>query len=401
MGRWLAAPALCAAACLSAPPGPGSGPAPDPDGGAQADAGGLVDPGNLRFRSIGPTGAPLGEADALLSDDGRVLTVDPLVAAELVRGVEILIDGERSWVAAIAGGELLLERALPAAGQAVFWHSFPDLDSWQAARGRDLPAQGETEVAVIAADLQLAALFNLDRFTTDPEHRVIIRAAEGRGHTGLAGTGVTIRSSGSGCLRAEIDHVTFEGLALASCGSMTGHAAVKALDAVDVVVDRLLVHDYGSPERVAALSSVNGGELRVRNTIVSGGALGLQVDASSAFAVDSCTFWNLDGGAIEAAAGATGRVRNTIIIETDGSFPAVDQDHNVVDFVLAGAAMSSAAELFRAAAAVPPDLHLSENAAPALAAGADLRALFDHDVDGEPRGEAWDIGADQRTPAGE
>jgi hypothetical protein len=29
--------------------------------------------------------------------------------------------------------------------------------------------------------------------------------------------------------------------------------------------------------------------------------------------------------------------------------------------------------------------------------GLDLHQLFDRDIDGDPRGEVWDIGADQRT----
>src|SRR5688572_3371785 len=118
MGRWLAAPALCAAACLAAPPG-----SVDGDGGSGgADAGRgdggpvePIDPGPVTIRSIGPTGSPIAETEAsTLSGDGLLLSIPPDVAAELVPGVMVEIGTDRVAVRAIGGGQLLLEEPLSA-----------------------------------------------------------------------------------------------------------------------------------------------------------------------------------------------------------------------------------------------------------------------------------------------
>lgn len=396
MGRWVAAPALWRAACLAAPP---SALAPGADDGGGGDAGGLVDPGQVRFRSIGPTGEPLAEVVVTLSEDGLVVTIPVDLAAQLVVGVAVEIGDDRSHVLAIAGGDLLLEEPLLAEGDAQVWHAYPSLAEWHEERGRDLVADGVSEVAVIAADQQLLSQFDIDDFATDADHRVIIRGAEGRAHTGQAGTGVTVRSDGSGCIRTQTNHVTIEQLEFEGCGSMANHASIKSLSAIDVVVDRVLIHDYTSEEPVSALASVDGGELTVRNTIVHEGVIGVDVDQGSSVVVENCTFWNLDGPAVRVASGGAGSVRNTIMIETDGTFDAPAQDHNVTDFALAGAISSDAASLFVSTSESAPDLHLAAGATDALGGGADLRSSFEHDVDGEPRGDVWDIGADQLTPA--
>ena len=46
------------------------------------------------------------------------------------------------------------------------------------------------------------------------------------------------------------------------------------------------------------------------------------------------------------------------------------------------------------------DFHITGADAGARTFGVDLRPLFDTDIDGDPRGSVWDIGADQITPAG-
>jgi hypothetical protein len=398
MRRWLAAPALLAAACLTAPPDSVGGTPVEPDAGPGVDAGPVapVDPGPVTIRSIGPTGSPITGGEAAISPDGLRLIVSPAVAAELVPGVMAEIGTERVAVRAIGSTELILENEVAAGGPVTFWHPYESLPAWKSDRARDLVADGVSEVAAVAADLTLTGLFSIDGFATDPDHRVIIRAADGRGHRGIAGTGVTISADPSACLRAEIDHVTVEGLEFRGCGSSGGHAAVKALSASDVVVDRVLVHDYRAGEPVSGLAATDGGRLVVRNSIVHGGADGVSADDGSSVVVESCTFFDLDGPAVDAIAAA---VRNTIMIQTDGSFTPADQDHNVADFALPDAGSATAADLFVAPAASPPDLHLAAGAAAALGAGVDLRPAFGHDVDGQARGSVWDIGADQQTPA--
>lgn len=402
MRGWLAAPVLCAAACLAAPESGGGPPGGDGGNGGSEDGGGRgdagpdepVDPGPVTIRSIGPTDSAITGGEAALLAEGWRLAVAPAVAAELVPGVIVEIDGYRVAVRAIGGGELLLEEPLPAGGEASFWHAYASLSEWKDDRARDLVSGGVSEVAAVAADLVLPGLFQVNGFKTGPDNRVIIRAADGRGHRGVAGTGVTISADPSACLRAEIDHVTIEGLELRGCGTASGHAAVKALDAVDVVVDRVLIDDYRASEPVSAVAATNGGELFLRNSIVHGGALGASAAGDSSVVVESCTFFDLDGAAADIDNGA---VRNTIVIQTDDSLTAPEQDHNVADFSLSGAEYSTARDLFVAATASPPDLHLSASAAAALGTGADLRPGFEHDIDGDLRGSVWDIGADQRT----
>jgi hypothetical protein len=398
MGRWLAAPALCAAACLAAPPESLNG-----DGGSaiqdagRADGGRVepVDPGPVTIRSIGPTDSAITEGEATLLADGWRLAVAPAVAAELVPGVMVDIGGDRVAVRAIGSAELLLEEPLPAGGSATFWHAYASLADWKDGRARDLVDEGVSEVAAVAADLSLPQLFLINLFETAPDNRVIIRAADGRGHRGVAGTGVTLTADPNACLRAEIDHVTIEGLELRGCGTAAGHSAVKSLDAKDVLVDRVIIWDYRDGEPVSAASATEGGHLTLRNSIVHGGAVGVITEGDSEVVVESCTFFDLDGSAV---AIESGRVRNSILIQTGDTFAAPFQDHNVADFALAGADFATAADLFAAPTASPPDLHLMSGASAALGSGEDLRPDFDRDVDGDPRGSIWDIGADQETP---
>ena len=395
---------LCAAACLAAPESGGGPPGGDggngdgADGGRGGDAGpiGPVDPGPVTIRSIGPTDSAIAEADATLLADGLRLVVSPSVAKQVVPGVMVEIGGYRVAVRAIGGGELLLEEPLPAGGVATFWHAYANLSDWKNDRARDLVSADVSEVAAVAADLSLPQLFLINGFETAPDNRVIIRAADGRGHRGVAGTGVTLTADPNGCLRAEIDHVTIEGLELRGCGTAAAHSAVKSLDAQDVVVDRVIIWDFREDEPVSAVSATNGGQLVLRKSIVHGGAVGATTEGESEVVVENCTFFDLDAAAVDVDEGA---VRNTIVIQTGDTLAAPEQDHNVADFSLAGATYSTAADLFVAPTASPPDLHLSASAVAALENGADLRPGFEHDIDGDLRGSVWDIGADQRTAA--
>src|SRR5688500_13270554 len=167
MGRWLAAPALCAAACLAAPPQSGEGPAGgdggSADGGHDDGApGGPVDPGPVTIRSIGPTDLAIAEGEARLLADGWRLAVEPAVAAELVPGVMVEIDGDRVAVRAIGDAELLLEEPLPAGGPATFWHAYASLEEWTDDRARDLVGVGGSEVAAVAGDLDVPQLVEIN-----------------------------------------------------------------------------------------------------------------------------------------------------------------------------------------------------------------------------------------------
>ena len=161
-------------------------------------------------------------------------------------------------------------------------------------------------------------------------------------------------------------------------------------DAVDTFARRLV--EDAPP--LAEVEGVHESELPTQGG--TGFHIGATTEGESEVVVENCTFFDLDAAAVDVDEGA---VRNTIVIQTGDTLAAPEQDHNVADFSLAGATYSTAADLFVAPTASPPDLHLSASAVAALENGADLRPGFEHDIDGDLRGSVWDIGADQRTAA--
>jgi hypothetical protein len=385
---WLAV-ALACAGCLSSPPS-GSG----PDGGPA----GIQDPGK-RFRTIGPRDQPIASIQVELTTDRRVLTSAD--AGAVVRGMELVVGDETTHVLEVDGDSIYLEDPLSAGGSAALWNAFDSLTAWKEARARDLTAAGVSEVALLIADEVLDQTFTLDSFVTDADHRVVLSTPLALAHRGHEQAGVTISSGDRNiCLSIRISHVDVEYLDFAGCGNGSGEAAIRADGAVDVVVDGVLVHDYGDAGTDASgVASRAASEVTVRNSILVDGNHGFDVDSTSTLVIASCTIYRMDGYAVEMSADSTVELRNSIAMATDG----VDGTLTVNDTVMSDGSVPDAIvenpeEVFVDSASVlAPDLHLDPNAS-AIDSGLDLSGQFTRDVDGETRSGAWDIGADEWSP---
>lgn len=371
--------------CLSSPD---SLPAPDggPDGAPRS-----------LFRSIGPKDAPIASVEVTPIDDTRITTI-PDISDLPVIGAYVDVDGTVATIAGIDGSELLLEGPLAAAGAATVWHAYGTLSQWETSRARDLVAEGVTEVALVTEDQDLSDNVRIEGFTTDADHRVIVRAADGREHTGRSGTGVTISAIGANfsCLVVRDDNVEISRLAFRACGTEDGQSAIRGEGARGLLIDRVLVHDYDVATFVGGVLLREASTATVRNSIFYQGKMGVDVDPDDEIVIENCTFWSSDD-AINADLGSVVVVRNSILFGSLDS-DVVDYDASLAFTAQTGIIASTPAELF-VSFDVPLDLHLGPQASAAVGGGADLRNSFDHDVDGDVRGASWDIGADQRTSA--
>jgi hypothetical protein len=298
--------------------------------------------------------------------------------------------------------------------------AYATFQSWETDRQGDLIADNRVEVGVAYDDGTFVAAGNpmleVDGSITDSTHFMWVTVAPGQGHRGVEGTGVVLDGSNSTQFGFDIkdDHTRVDGLEFVRFSTPTsGPAAVRVKDAFNVLLERLLIHDFhtdGGAVYGIRSSPTGAGSFTVRNSIIYDGkesAIHLNNPLMSV-TVENCTVFGIGNWGISVdTAGGTMTVTNTI---------SMNNGSNQTDFEIRGGTMIQSHNLsedgtaagdgsltgrdpfaqFVSTAAGSEDFHLAADS-DALEAGIDLSARFTNDVDQDtrPRGGAWNIGADE------
>lgn len=103
----------------------------------------------------------------------------------------------------------------------------------------NLVADDRFEVGIVYNDSVFTAGVVIDGATTDGSHRIALTAAEGNRHSGVAGTGVVVRSAAAAAaVDVRDDFVTVEWLELSGSSGGTAGVAVSGLAAANQIVVR-------------------------------------------------------------------------------------------------------------------------------------------------------------------
>ena len=248
----------------------------------------------------------------------------------------------------------------------------------------------------------------IDGSTTDATHNIVLTAALGNRHNGTAGTGVVLDGldNGSGGLRVRDDYTVVEWLELKRFRGANGIESVSVIDAANVLLSQLLIHDFDDPAfNLVGVRGAQNSEFTMRNSILyDGDDVGVRHAGAGTgpATIENCTIYGMNGVGIQNSTVAW-TVRNTISMgNLSGDFDIVTgtQSNNISsDATAAGLGsliFTVAGNQFVSLTPGSEDLHLKVGA-DAVDAGVDLSAQFCCDIDWElrPGGAAWDIGADE------
>ncbi|MHB9880073.1 sialate O-acetylesterase [Pacificimonas sp. ICDLI1SI03] len=254
---------------------------------------------------------------------------------------------------------------------------YATLDAWSAAQARDLIALDEiAELVVYDAGISDSSVFN-HGWTCDAVNRIIIRAADGLGHGGQAGTGVGFSHNGSYTFRP-VAGAYVEVVGLAGSFSLAGDYGG--------VVHAIGCYMEGTPNRGVLTRAW------ITNCIIRNAAEDAVYTVTGGIRVRNCTIYNAgDDGLVVYGSGS--EIYNTIVmgsgdnaIETDAA-----RGGNITDDGTAGSLLvADPASLF--VDAENGDFRLKDGATPAAGAGLTL-ADVSTDMEGKLRGDPPDAGA--------
>ena len=264
----------------------------------------------------------------------------------------------------------------------------------------------------------------IDGYTSDAAHYITLTVAGGaqiasgvsQRHTGVAGTGVIIDSSGTPNGVVELlDHYTrFEWFEVAGVKGVLPDEHVIEVGAQNVLISHAIVHDFDDPVNTSndGISIANGpatSDVTVRNSIIyDGQSTCIQGDGpDDTVTVENTTIYGCFTGVEQDGGGSTVNVTNTVAMGngTDFNVSTGSWSNNISqDGTHPGAGSLLVVDETTMFVNVTPgdeanwDLHLIIGAS-AIDAGVDLSGNFTNDIDDESRpiGAAWDIGADETS----
>jgi hypothetical protein len=189
-------------------------------------------------------------------------------------------------------------------------------------------------------------------------------------------------------------------------GGTRGAAAISVERARHVLLNDLLIHDFGDAQGSAAgILGGHLGDFTLRNSIIYDGGAGVRMDRPTASgSVENCTVLGMSGPGVSEGDGLL-EVRNTISMDNgEGDFQVRRgaQGHNLSSDGSASGPGSMTGRTpnrqFRSLVAEARDLHL-RSGADAAGAGVVLYPAFRTDIDREARpvgrSASWSMGADQ------
>jgi len=303
--------------------------------------------------------------------------------------------------------------------------AFHEIQSWEDARQGDLVADQRVEVGVLyndgpfrcrpAADPscrfdgnRATAMATIDGSLTNARHYMALEVAKGQRHQARSGTGVVL--DGEDAVKFGIrvldHHTRVSGLAMRGFGGTRGAAAISVERARHVLLNDLLIHDFGDAQGSAAgILGGHLGDFTLRNSIIYDGGAGVRVDRPTASgSVENCTVLGMSGPGVSEGDGLL-EVRNTISMDNgEGDFQVRRgaQGHNLSSDGSASGPGSitgrTPTRQFRSLVAEARDLHLRAGA-DAAGTGVVLYPAFRTDIDREARpvgrSASWSMGADQ------
>lgn len=306
--------------------------------------------------------------------------------------------------------------------------AYGGLQSWEDDRQGDLVAENRREMGVVYDDGELTTSLIIDGSTTDSARYLALTVAVGHRHSGVAGTGATLRPATGSAIYVEDDYTRVEWLEITGWPSAHG----VLINADHTQFRNLIVHDGGDAFSDGFQLQENQGDwtASVENTItynmgracynvdnVSGStrSLFLKLENVTAFNCGSGGGAGAGGVVVCEAVGNESRLyaRNVLSVGNnvadfnavvsggcDGTPSWTISDANVSsDATAPGPAsttMAAAVDQFVSITPTAEDLHLKAGA-DAIDAGQIARKLL-VDIDGElrPQGEGtWDVGADE------
>ncbi|MFV2045108.1 MAG: right-handed parallel beta-helix repeat-containing protein, partial [Anaerolineales bacterium] len=202
---------------------------------------------------------------------------------------------------------------------------------------------------------------------------------------------------------ASDDYTQFEWFETIRTGGVNGRAAVNVLNATNVTLSNLLIHDYTTGSSAYGIKGSASSSFTVRNCIIyDGQSSGIRLnDATSTATVENCTIYGITGTGVNENAGVL-TVTNTISMgnSTDFSVVSGTQSYNLSSDATATGTGSIPSKLpanqFVSLTVGFEDLHLKAGS-DAFDVGTSLSGSFTDDIDGDsrPQGVQWDIGADE------
>ena len=177
------------------------------------------------------------------------------------------------------------------------------LQDWESDRGGDLAGESRLEVGVAYNDDVFLESLVIDGSTTDATHYMRLEVAQGHGHNGTDGTGVTIdgQNGGFSGILIQDDFTQLGGFEL------TRHrgadvAAIVVASATNVILNRLLIHDFEDfSNNVSAVEASLDADFTLRNCIIFDGNTAIRTtEASASGTVQNCSIHRmLDYGVYE------------------------------------------------------------------------------------------------------
>ena len=294
------------------------------------------------------------------------------------------------------------------------------IQDWETARQGDLVALNRREVGVAYNDGVFVNGVDISGSITDACHFMRLTVAEGQRHTGVAGTGVRIDTSGEpdplvGELETFDDYVVIEWFEVTGViGNVTFSGVRMGNFSANILLSNLILHGN---ENGARASGAGPHSFTIRNSIVyDNNEVGIEGDeAGDTFFVDNCTIYNNLFAGIDAVF-STMTVRNTISTNNPpgsdfkASAGTLNQSNNISSDGTASGAGSlinrTATDngspgggdwvIFDSLTAGNRSFHLQNSVEnDAIDAGTNLSFSFADDVDGEIRPAIWDVGADE------
>lgn len=289
-----------------------------------------------------------------------------------------------------------------------FRRAFNSPQAWEDARQGDLVADDRIEVGVLYDDgpFVVTEALTIDGSVTDATHYVQVTVGPGQGHSGIAGMGVVFDGAqmSSGIMIRDA-FTRIDGLELRGFSSETQTFTSVRIEATDVLLERLLIHDFPSTAAtsyaVIILNPPATASFTLRNSMIYDGDTGARVDDSSSIGtVENCTIFKMQRSGVRLTSGQL-TARNVISVDS-GSSDFRDEIGGVMvqvanlssDLTASGVTSQAASAVLVSTTPNSEDLHRLPNAA---AADRGVALSFCCDIDGESRaGGAWDVGADER-----
>jgi hypothetical protein len=372
--------------------------------------------GTINYRSIGTQVATLySTGDATVTAGQRVVTFGggASLPTNIGQGDELVIGAETFYILSRDSSTQVTTQSAAAIAHSADTYTisraYNDFQSWEDARGGNLAGEARREVGVAYNDgtFTPGSGILIGGSTTSSAHYMMITVAESQRHSGVAGTGVVIDSSGHGSRTIEVqdEYTVIEWLEIKSWSS----DAVKLSDSPSAngsLVQNLILHDFVSATRAVNMQT----DATFRNSVVYNGRSGIRVQDGSNGIVENVTFYDMTQEGIDGSSTAASIiVRNTIAVACVTYGMDIDCtvnyfDHNMYSSLLGptpGANDKSPPadldDLFYTIAAGSEDLHLEDSGHDAVDTGLDLSTTggFTTDIDEDTRSSPWDMGADE------